>query len=153
MAESCIVCNSPHRSIVGAMAECGATSDEIAETVGLDAKAIAEHSELCMSLPRLFSPADEMADSDARLRLWRDRADELYLSSGLQGDQRGQVAALREGVRAELEFRRRLEAREAKGSETEKGNLLPIEKRVLTVEILDQIIRKATEKEVYDGTN
>jgi hypothetical protein len=140
MSENCEVCKSPQRGVVASMIECGAETAEIASTLGFDVSALDLHMNSCCMLPDSSAVLDPMAQSDQRLRVWLHRSNELYLTSGLQGDVRGQVAALREGVKAELEFRRRTEARNTRNAEMEANEQLPWGERVVTIKMLDQII-------------
>jgi hypothetical protein len=103
---ACPVCVHPMISTITSMVDCGADVLQIAESCGLSTEEVEQHLAECCKSPA--APTSLQA-SDERLALLADRISAAIVSSGLSGDTRGQLQALSLGVRAELEFRRRLE--------------------------------------------
>ncbi len=146
----CPICSSNSLPVVSAALEGGARLVDIAKLVPFDIHQLQRHKR--HSAPPAI-PADNASQaemSDARLARWMERTEQAYLAAGLQGDLRGQVDAVRSGIRAELEFRRRHEVRDEQNAPNKN---LPFEQRPVTIEMLDGIIREERERRRRENRN
>src|SRR5580658_1491503 len=105
----CPVCTNPMIGVVTSMLDCSASAEEIAASCGLSVEEVEQHITECCK--PAVAPTT-LAASDNRLALLADRISACITTAGMSGDIRGQLSALSLGVRAELEFRRRLETQE-----------------------------------------
>jgi hypothetical protein len=144
----CPICTSPYLPTVSAMLEAGAKLTEITKSMPFDKHQLQRHKR--HAVPRAMT-SDETTGktelSDQRLARWMERTEEAYLASGLQGDLHAQVDALRSGIRAELEFRRRHEAhveQAAIDADSDKDG-------APSVKWLDRVVRQVREAQAKTG--
>lgn len=85
---------------------------------------------------------DEMLMSDERLNRWLTRSEELYKASLAQADLKSAIQAVQHGVRSEIEWRRRKEARAEQAASDEADSA---KDGAPSVQWLDQIVRRVRE--------
>jgi hypothetical protein len=102
--KACSICTGENVSQVNALIASGIKLKEIATHIpGLSVYALSRHKRNCRT-PGSAAPIAESVDAEAQLKLWVQRADDLYNASGAALDLRGQSAAISAAFRA-MEFR------------------------------------------------
>ena len=104
---NCTLCNHPQRVAAASMKELGATTEEIATALHLDAADVEQHFHDC--LPPLND--DPRSASDGDLSGLLRHASELYHSSVLMGNYVSASSALAVRLRTLNEIERRAEAK------------------------------------------
>jgi hypothetical protein len=125
----------------------------ISRITGIPKDRIVRHRKHELAPAPPANPAEsgnEMAASDERLDRWLLRSEELYQASVSQADLKSAIQAVQHGVRSEIEWRRRTEARteeavSAKGNSEKDG--------APSVEWLDRIVRRVREAKAERGSN
>jgi hypothetical protein len=113
---------------IDALLQDGTGPTAVAKITGLSKDRISRHKRHSGFQPApaggvAGDPVDELAASDERLARWLERSESVYVASAASGDLRSLVEVMRSGIRAELETRRRAEARAeqlAAAAETKK---------------------------------
>jgi hypothetical protein len=91
---------------------------------------------------------DEMAMSDERLNRWLTRSEELYKASLAQADLKSAIQAVQHGVRSEIEWRRRKEARAGQAASAELDSA---KDGAPSIEWLDRVVRQVREAKAETG--
>lgn len=129
----CKICCAPDLAVTGqinALLESGVKLKVIAEQVpGFSVYQLSRHRRNCLT-PK---PAPESDAASTAMEKWLDRADALYLTAGVQGDVRSQVAALSAAVRS-IAAREKQKQNEREAEPAEDPN-------ALTIENLDKLVQ------------
>jgi hypothetical protein len=103
--KQCIACAHPDAGAINSCIEGGLALKEIAEQFSVSKYALSRHRNRCLATaPTGDDPGDQ-------IEMWLRRCDDLYIQSGVNGDTRGQIAALSAAVRS-LQSEQRCEKRQ-----------------------------------------
>ena len=145
MPRHCSACQSPYIGVINDALAAGKPIVEVAKFAGISADAVGRHRKHTQTrqtyVSAVTSPDASPASRAEQVQIWLKRAEELYFRAGSAHDLRGQVAALREGLRAlELDLKRAGELASAAHVLQSQVN---ITNQTLTIADFDRIIADA----------
>jgi len=113
---TCTLCAGDSQLLVAVNSrlETGERLTSIAADLNLSKHVLQRHRKHALLVPVVVSDdsaRDEMRISDERLHRWLTRSEEMFQASVGQSDLRMALESVRSGLRAEIEWRRRQEAR------------------------------------------
>ena len=132
----CSICAHADAVAINAALESGVSQLTIASQFFASKYALSRHRRNCLSsVPVVTATGSTWGQLDR----WLNRADELYLAAGANGDVRSQVAALSAAVRSLQAEMKREEKRQEQAASVK---LLPNGETPVTVEAMDALVSR-----------